>query len=333
MNNKFTNTRLVALMFAFLFVFSIIMSGCGISKITKKAESTDSDGVINVGNGTDDVTGESQIVVGADGKSYLVDGEGNSIVYDATSVYAVNGTTAASSATKASATKGSSSNGGGTQVTETPTKGSSTDTTSSTKDAVFNAFAAQRHFGFNKAYDNLAGLANFYLDTIRCYFTYDNKYWLVEFWKGEYAWASVGCEIGVYYAEMNTLNNATFDAKGPEYLVYKSVPDEDAMYMTMELYQYKSDAAEAKHILSFSRQLCWWAAAFETGVLERHSDRTTLAMIGSIEFPTNAMRDLFVAQLEAKGFKNGDTSSYKNTERYDTDGKKVTVVWQYFKES
>lgn len=208
------------------------------------------------------------------------------------------------------------------------------ETESTTKLNVYNALAIQRRFGFNKAYDNLAGFTNFYLDTIRVYFTYEGRDWLIEFWKGEYAMASVGCEIAYYYNDKPSQDkNGALDWTVGEKKHFKAVEDDDAMYTSMELWQYvKASDQEPVKRITFDRRLCWWATQLEDGILENHRDRTSLVMRGAIEFPSTEMRDLFVEGLEERGFHEGSTASYQTTERYSVDGKEVTVMWRYFDE-
>lgn len=331
MENKYTRLRLLALLCSFIFVFSLVLSGCSsVKKITKPAGDKDKDDIINIGDGYGEIPDDWQIVVGSDGQSYLVDGEGNSVIYNPTSAY-IDPNAITTTVTTPVATN--------PVIPELPTKPeptteSTTTTTTTTKLNVYNALAIQRRFGFNKAYDNLAGLANFYLDTIRVYFTYNGRDWLIELWKGEYAMASVGCEIGYYYNDRASSDvNGRLDWSVAEKKHFKSVGDEDAMYTSMELWQYvKSTDPEPVKRIDFGRRLCWWAADFENAVLEKHMDRTSLIMRGSIEFPTTEMRDLFTEGLDERGFKEASTSSYENTERYSVSGKKVTVMWRYFDE-
>ncbi len=344
MDKKYTKTRLIALLSAFIFVFTLVLSGCSaVKKIEKSEKNSDGDGLINIGQGNGDIPDDYQVVVGSDGQSYLVDGEGNSVLYNATSAYIDPNSLSTSSTNTTPGNKTDTSNSptnptnpvNPTNPTHSEPSSDTTAITDFQSSPVYNAYAVQRRFGFNKAYDTLSGLANFYLDTIRVYFHYNNKDWLVEFWKGEYAMASVGCEIGLYYRDCDGKHeNGVLDkASGADRKHYTCVDDEDAIYMSMELWQYvKSTDAEPAKKLTFGRRLCWWAAQFENGVLEKHSDRTSLVMRGSVEFPTYEMTELFVEGLESRGFREGSTSTYKNVERFSVDGKKVTVNWRYYDE-
>ena len=217
-----------------------------------------------------------------------------------------------------------------TTTTQKPTTTTKVTITQATPEAVYNALAPQRKFGFNKYYDMSASFVNCYLQTIRAYFTYENKDWLIELWKGEYAMATVGCEVGFYYREHN---QNLLDTVGADWLLYKSVEDEDAMPVSMKLWQYVKATDETPVMkIDYSKRNCWWAADFETGVLEKHSDQTTLDMVATIDFPTSMMRDLFTEQLDKKGFLEGMLDGYNNVDRYSVDGRTVTLCWRYFNE-
>ena len=217
-----------------------------------------------------------------------------------------------------------------TTTTQKPTTTTKATTTQATPEDVYNALAPQRKFGFNKYYDMGAMFVNFYLQTIRAYFTYENKDWLIELWKGEYAMATVGCEVGFYYREHN---QNLLDTVGADWLLYKSVEDEDAMPVSMNLWQYVKATDETPVMkIDYSKRNCWWAADFETGVLEKHRDQTTLVMVATIDFPTTKMRDLFTEQLDKKGFLEGMLDGYNNVDRYSVDGRTVTLCWRYFNE-
>ena len=68
----------------------------------------------------------------------------------------------------------------------------------------------QRNFGFNILYDMGAPFVNFYYDTIRCKFRYENKDWLIQFWKGQYGLVFYGCEVGVYTRRQSSKEPGVF---------------------------------------------------------------------------------------------------------------------------
>ncbi len=326
MKKNYSSTRYIALLCSFIIVFSIVLTGCSsIKKISKNKSASGNGDEIQLGQNDVNLDGPTQIVVGEDGQSYIVDNEGHSVIYNnptqSGGQYSASQIATSSTAQKTNATKTT------TTQKATTTKRTTTEATS-TPNQVYNRLAAQRKFGFNKGYDIGAQFVNFYLSTIRIYFTYDNKDWLIELWKGEYAMATVGCEVGYYYREHN--QNA-LDILGAENLLYKSVEDDDAMYTSMKLWQYEKSTDETpKQKINYTRRNCWWAADFETGVLENHRDQTTLVMVATIEFPTAKMRDLFTEQLENEGFREGSVNDYHNVERFAVDGNKVTICWKNY---
>ena len=55
----------------------------------------------------------------------------------------------------------------------------------------------QRDMGYCRLYDEVAAPMSMIIDCEPIYFEYDNKKWLIEFWKGQYG-MTTGCEVGVY---------------------------------------------------------------------------------------------------------------------------------------
>ena len=60
--------------------------------------------------------------------------------------------------------------------------------------------AWQKDFGYGKLYDLASLSMNMVLDTEPVYFNYENKTWLIQFWKGQYGITS-GAEAGIYHAD------------------------------------------------------------------------------------------------------------------------------------
>ena len=81
-----------------VFVFTLVLSGCSIGKkFEEPKKNSDGKDIINIGDGYQNIPPDAQIVIGADGQSYLVDGQGNSYIYNPSSVYAVPDTSSSSS--------------------------------------------------------------------------------------------------------------------------------------------------------------------------------------------------------------------------------------------
>ena len=326
MKKENSKTRYIALLCSFIIVFSIVLTGCGsVKKITLKKPANSSD-EIQIGTNSDVLEGPTQIVVSDDGQSYIVDNNGHSVVYNPNQS---GNKYTASNITPSNATPSASTNRQTTTKRITTKRTTTiTEATTATPSNVYNALAPQRKFGFNGGYDWGSKFVNFYLSTIRIYFTYNDKDWLIELWKGEYAMATVGCEVGFYYRDHN---QTALDTFGPNNLLYKSVEDQDAMPVSMKLWQYEK-AADSTPVqkIDYGKRNCWWAADFETGVLEKHRDQTTLVMVATIDFPTDKMMNLFIDGLEEEGFKEGSINNYHNVERYSVSGKTVTICWKNY---
>lgn len=160
----------------------------------------------------------------------------------------------------------------------------------------------QRNFGFNELFDIGAAFVNFYYDTVRCKFTYQNMDWLIQLWKGQYGFVFVGAEIGCYYKPTDRSVKH-----------YDCVSDEDALYMSMSFYRKGEERATREYAKY------WWCTAFIPGTLDSFRDRSELAMKARITMKDKEMRRLFCASLEKNGFKRDET--------YSVSGLDVYISW------
>lgn len=161
----------------------------------------------------------------------------------------------------------------------------------------------QRNFGFNEAFDIAAPFAVFYYDTMRCKFRYDNKDWMIQFWKGQYGLAFVGAEIGVYTKPLDrTVNH------------YDAANNEEALYMSMTGYRHDQ--------VIFSREYTkyWWCTGFVPGQLEKFSDRSELAVKCRITMKDSEMLSVFIDSLKENNLVEG--------RHYTVSGLDVFVTWQ-----
>ena len=161
----------------------------------------------------------------------------------------------------------------------------------------------QRALGFTEAYDVAAPFVTMYLDTIRCKFRYDNKDWMIQFWKGQYGYVFVGAEIGVYTKP--TTRTAEF---------YDCASDEDSLYMSMTCYRNGEEAFTR----DYSRY--WWCTGFVPGTLKNFSDRSELSVKCRITLKDQKMLLAFTGALKENGFVSG--------EDFTTSGLDVFFTWQ-----
>lgn len=160
----------------------------------------------------------------------------------------------------------------------------------------------QRNFGFNEMYDVGAPFIVFYYDTMRCKFKYDNKDWLIQFWKGQYGFVFLGAEIGVY----NKPESRTVEH-------YDCASDEDSLMMSMTFYR------KGKELLTRQYAKYWWCTGFVPGKLDKFSDRSELSIKCRITMKDYKMLISMAGALKENGMElNKD---------YTTSGLDIFITW------
>lgn len=171
----------------------------------------------------------------------------------------------------------------------------------STKDAW------QKKFGYCHLYDVGAPIFNMIIDTEPIKFNYNNKNYLLTFWKGQYG-MTTGCEIGIYSTTQRKVNKKT---------VYYPVTEDEMLDMSFVLYKKGEVIAResAKH---------WWLAIFKLGMFSKPKD---LVMDISITFPNEEMLDSFVSSF--KKLKHSKKSYWisDNTFYFTFKKPKTRKVW------
>lgn len=164
----------------------------------------------------------------------------------------------------------------------------------------------QKNFGYCRLYDEALAPLSMIIDcepiTFECY----GQKWMIEFWKGQYA-LNTGCEIGLY-KEFFDLGIEGVD--GP---FYKSVKDEDMMYMACSLKKKGKElfSREDKH---------WWLTGFKMGEFSQPSE---LTMDIAIAFNDLNICYAFINALLKVGYKEDDIAKIGNRV-YFTFGKPRT---------
>ena len=157
--------------------------------------------------------------------------------------------------------------------------------------------AWQRNVGYCSLYDELTPSFNMIIDCEPIYFNYDNKRWLIEFWKGQYG-MTTGGEVGIYYTDKDDINIPGLFS-GP---FFKCVNDEDLLNMKFEIKKNDSSLFEMKgnH---------WWLTGFDVGIF---SNPKTISMDIKVEFPKKKMQNAFLDGLRERGYEEKD---YKVVDR------------------
>lgn len=161
------------------------------------------------------------------------------------------------------------------------------------------AQAWQRQFGFCRLYDILSPLVFMNYDTVRIKFRYDDRDWMVQLWKGNYAITNGG-EIGIYHKPTDRLVD-----------FYDCAADDELPQMAMTL--RKGDQV----LFTRGLQPHWWMTGFQLGTLYRPAQ---LTLDGQLVFADPGMRDAFV-----KAFKQ---QVCPLTSALSVEGDLVSFSWQ-----
>lgn len=173
----------------------------------------------------------------------------------------------------------------------------------------------QRNFGFNAVYDQFAPFAVMYMDTVRMKFRHEkqNIDYMIQFWKGQYGWVFVGCEIGIYTKPASRLLEH-----------YDCATDEQSLKMDMSFYQ------KGKWEFTRTYRTYWWATGFIPGQLEKFGDRSSLVMTTRITLKDSQMTSAFVEALKGQGFKQVNIPITSTTyDQFRVSGNDVFVCWRY----
>ncbi|RDU24029.1 DUF4474 domain-containing protein [Anaerosacchariphilus polymeriproducens] len=144
--------------------------------------------------------------------------------------------------------------------------------------------AWQKDFGYSKLYDEMAPFFNMIFDCEPIHFEYDEKLWLVEFWKGQYG-LTAGAEVGIYNRKKSTDGIINKN-------VYKSLNEDDFLPIGMTIWN-------KENILFEQKKRHWWLANFAVGEFVDPQD-----LHGEIEivFPNQEMCMAFLRGVQKAGY-------------------------------
>lgn len=163
----------------------------------------------------------------------------------------------------------------------------------------------QRNYGYNEAFDVAAPFVSIYMDTMRAKFRYDNRDWMIQFWKGQYGLAFIGSEIGVYTKPLDrTVEH------------YDAANNDDALYMACTCYR------DGEIIFSREYGKYWWCTGFVPGQLDNFSDRSELAVKCRITMKDSNMLLAFCNALKAK------PNNLIEGKHFAVSGLDVFITWQ-----
>lgn len=174
----------------------------------------------------------------------------------------------------------------------------------------------QKNFGFNEGYDSMAPLGMMNYDTVRAKFVYDGQEWLIQLWKGQYGYAFVGGEVGVYTRPIGSSGTH-----------YNCASEED--WLNMEMAFMWDEHKDGNYRTVFNRDYTkyWWCTGFVVG-FETGNDRSQFRLVHHITFKDEAMANAFCEAFEANGFRRVDKLNKNEPDTFVQVGPDVAFVWQ-----
>lgn len=145
--------------------------------------------------------------------------------------------------------------------------------------------AWQKEFGYCSLYDKSASHFNMVFDCEPVYFNYDNRTWMIEFWKGQYG-INIGGEIGIYQADV-ILSPDQYDRT-----LFHAVSENELLPISMNM-NFKGSP------LFSVCQPHWWLTGFRMG---SYCEPEDLVMDISITFLNEDMLQCFVKSLQRLGY-------------------------------
>ncbi len=167
--------------------------------------------------------------------------------------------------------------------------------------------AWQKNFGYTRLYDIACPIFRMILDTEAIRFHYNNKNYLISFWKGQYG-MTTGAEIGIYQTKDQYIHKNT---------LYMPIDSDEELDMSFTLYKNNKIITKvaSKH---------WWLAVFKLGMFSKPKE---LTMDIKITFPNNEMFSAFINAFKKLGYKEKDFSIEKNTFYFHYKKPRTKKVW------
>lgn len=154
----------------------------------------------------------------------------------------------------------------------------------------------QREMGYCHLYDEGSSGFNMVMHCEPVTFSYGNKRWLIELWKGQYG-ITTGGEIGIYNTDKEDIETDGFTGT-----FYESAQNSEMMPMKFVL-------RKNGKVLFKCKAVHWWLTGFKLG---EYSALDTLTMDAEIKFPNPSMRQAFINSLVGIGYQSHEFSVHKN---------------------
>lgn len=178
----------------------------------------------------------------------------------------------------------------------------------------------QSDYGFGPIYDLVAPYILLEYDYVRVFFTYEEKDWMVQLWKGQYGLLFYGSEMGVY--------NKPHTGKEDNIATFYNCPGEED-WLGMEMTMYHQDInGEYKRELSREYNKYWWCTGFKGGHLRIEEPADEIRMTGRITMKDEEMTRLFVEGLKECKFIQANSKENMGLDQFYVDGCDVYLTWQ-----
>lgn len=180
--------------------------------------------------------------------------------------------------------------------------------------------AWQHDFGFGKIYDLAAPYFLLEYDYVRVFFTYENKDWMLQMWKGQYGLIFYGGEIGIY-------NRNHADDGINEWTFFNCPSEEDWLGMEMTLWHEETNG---KWKREFTREYdkYWWCTGFKNGTLRQQEPADELRMTGRITLKDAEMTKLIEDGLKECGFGVSASLESLGLDQIYVEGNDIHFCWQ-----
>lgn len=185
----------------------------------------------------------------------------------------------------------------------------------------------QKDYGFMRIYDMLAPYAGMEYDYIRVFFTYENKDFMLQLWKGQYV-AYYGCEVGLY--------NKEHDGKEVNDFTFFSAVDDTKYWPTMDVslyHQVEEGSDEYEFVFKRPTDKYWWCTGFYEGELRQKEPADELRVVSALTMKNEEMATLLSEGLDKCGFTKAEIKENLGIDSYHVEGATVTICWQNISEA
>ncbi len=183
----------------------------------------------------------------------------------------------------------------------------------------------QDTFGYARIYDLAAPYVVLEYDYTRVFFTYEDRDFMIQLWKGQYGYLFYGSEIGIYTKDVSE--------KDPGYLTFYGKAEKE-YWPTMEMTLYHENS-DGEWVREFTRDYdkYWWCTGFKIGHLRQVEPADELRMVSKITFKDAKMAKEFALGLKACGLKRAKNVNSLENDNYYRVKDTVHVRWQNISEA